>query len=70
MQLYSRDRGVSQPIDGHTAAFAKVTLDRHQNITKLFSFVVCTVTGAKVHVSVFSCYTAINQQIVASCRLD
>ncbi|KAE9393463.1 clathrin heavy chain [Gymnopus androsaceus JB14] len=50
MQLYSRDRGVSQPIEGHAAAFAEVKLDGHQNVTKLFTFAVRTATGAKLHV--------------------
>ena len=48
MQLYSRERGVSQPIEGHAAAFAEVKLDGHQKPTKLFSFAVRTAQGAKV----------------------
>ncbi|KAF4569964.1 hypothetical protein EYR36_009770 [Pleurotus pulmonarius] len=50
MQLYSRDRGVSQAIEGHAAAFAEVKLDGHQKPTKLFTFSVRTATGAKLHV--------------------
>ncbi|KAF9078161.1 hypothetical protein BDP27DRAFT_1253219 [Rhodocollybia butyracea] len=50
MQLYSRDRGVSQPIEGHAAAFAEIKLDGHQHVTKLFTFAVRTATGAKLHV--------------------
>ncbi|KAI0343145.1 clathrin heavy chain 1 [Trametopsis cervina] len=50
MQLYSRDRGVSQPIEGHAASFAEVKLDGHQHTTKLFAFSVRTATGAKLHV--------------------
>jgi clathrin heavy chain len=38
MQLYSRDRGVSQPIEGHTAAFAEISQDGYQKPTKLFYF--------------------------------
>lgn len=48
MQLYSRERNVSQPIEGHAAAFAEVKLDGHQKPTKLFTFAVRTATGAKV----------------------
>lgn len=48
MQLYSRERGVSQPIEGHAASFAELKLDGHQSVTKLFSFAVRTATGAKV----------------------
>ncbi|KAK7061131.1 Clathrin heavy chain [Paramarasmius palmivorus] len=50
MQLYSRDRGVSQPIEGHAAAFAELKLDGHQKPTKLFTFAVRTATGAKLHI--------------------
>ena len=48
MQLYSRERGVSQPIEGHAAAFAEVKLDGHQHPTKLFAFSVRSGNGAKV----------------------
>jgi clathrin heavy chain len=48
MQLYSRERGVSQPIEGHAASFAELKLDGHQNVTKLVTFAVRTATGAKV----------------------
>lgn len=50
IQLYSRERGVSQPIEGHAAAFAELKLDGHQKPTKLFSFSVRTATGAKLHI--------------------
>lgn len=48
MQLYSRERGVSQPIEGHAAAFASIRLDGQALDTKLFAFTVRTATGAKV----------------------
>lgn len=48
MQLYSRERGVSQPIEGHAAAFAEIKLDGHPQPTKLFTFSVRTGSGAKV----------------------
>ncbi len=54
MQLYSRERGVSQPIDGHAAAFAEIKLDGDQHVKKLFTFTVRTGNGAKVRV-VVSC---------------
>ncbi|KAF8159760.1 hypothetical protein B0H34DRAFT_858496 [Crassisporium funariophilum] len=50
MQLYSRERGVSQPIEGHAAAFASIKLDGHQKPTKLFCFAVRSATGAKLHI--------------------
>ncbi len=48
IQLYSRERAVSQPIEGHAASFAELKLDGHQKPTKLFTFSVRTATGAKV----------------------
>jgi clathrin heavy chain len=48
MQLYSRERGVSQPIEGHAASFAEIKLDGNQHITKLFTFAVRTGNTAKV----------------------
>ncbi|KAI0321019.1 clathrin heavy chain 1 [Amylostereum chailletii] len=50
MQLYSRERGVSQPIEGHATSFAEVKLDGHQHPTKLFAFSVRTGNGAKLHI--------------------
>ncbi|KAF6756124.1 clathrin heavy chain [Ephemerocybe angulata] len=47
MQLYSRERGVSQPIEGHAAAFPEIELDGYQKPTKLLTFAVRTATGAK-----------------------
>lgn len=46
MQLYSKERGVSQPIEGHAAAFAELKLDDAVAPTKLFSFAVRSATGA------------------------
>ena len=51
MQLYSRERGVSQPIEGHAASFAELKLEGHQHVTKLFAFSVRTAAGAKVRIS-------------------
>jgi len=48
MQLYSKERGVSQAIEGHAAAFAELKLDGGQSPTNLFTFAVRTATGAKV----------------------
>ncbi|KAI0312351.1 hypothetical protein OF83DRAFT_1087072 [Amylostereum chailletii] len=48
MQLYSRERGISQPIEGHATSFAEVKLDGHQHPTKLFAFSVRTGNGAKI----------------------
>lgn len=59
MQLYSRERGVSQPIEGHAAAFAEIKQDGHQKPTKLFSFAVRTATGAKVSPLTFHLVTRV-----------
>ena len=47
MQLHIYDRGVSQPIEGHTASFAELKLDGAPAPTNLFAFYV-TAQGAKV----------------------
>jgi clathrin heavy chain len=48
MQFYGKNRGVSQPSEGCTAAFTGLKLDGHQNFTKLFTFFVHTAIRAKV----------------------
>jgi len=48
MQLYSKDRAVSQPIEGHASAFAEIQLEGAPTKTKLFTFAVRNATGAKV----------------------
>ncbi|KAG0004877.1 hypothetical protein BGZ79_007776 [Entomortierella chlamydospora] len=50
MQLYSKDRGVSQPIEGHAAAFADLKLEGGSSPTKLFAFAVRSAIGAKLHI--------------------
>ncbi|KAH7905761.1 peptide-In-groove interactions link target proteins To the B-propeller of clathrin, partial [Hygrophoropsis aurantiaca] len=51
MQLYDRERGYSQSIEGHAASFAEIKLDGCQNVTKLFTYAVRTATGAKLRVT-------------------
>jgi clathrin heavy chain len=59
MQLYSKEKNVSQPLEGHAAAFAEIKLDGSVAPTRLFSFVVRSATGAKVSsqetIFIFSC---------------
>ncbi|KAI9821608.1 MAG: hypothetical protein M1832_003282 [Thelocarpon impressellum] len=50
MQLYSRDRGISQAIEGHAAAFGSLRLEGAPSDTKLFTFAVRTASGAKLHI--------------------
>lgn len=50
MQLYSRDRGISQHIEGHAAAFATFQAEGNATPYKLFTFSVRTAAGAKLHV--------------------
>ncbi|KAB8336830.1 hypothetical protein FH972_021138 [Carpinus fangiana] len=50
MQLYSKERGISQAIEGHAASFATIRLEGAPADTKLFTFAVRTATGAKLHV--------------------
>ena len=50
MQLFSQERGVSQPIEGHAATFAELKTQDSVVPYKLFSFAVRTATGAKLHI--------------------
>lgn len=50
MQLYSRDRGISQGIEAHAAAFGTIRLEGAPADTRVFTFAVRTATGAKLHV--------------------
>ena len=50
MQLYSKERGVSQPIEGHAAAFVELKTQDAPLPYKLFTFAVRTATGAKLHI--------------------
>lgn len=50
MQLYSLERGVSQPIEGHAAAFTTVKMEGASQPSKLFCFAVRSGNGAKLHV--------------------
>ncbi|KAJ3029464.1 hypothetical protein HDV00_009596 [Rhizophlyctis rosea] len=50
MQLYSKERGVSQPLEGHAGAFAELAADGSAPPYKLFTFAVRTATGAKLHI--------------------
>jgi len=50
MQLYSRERGISQAIEAHAAAFGTVRLEGAPAETRLFTFAVRTASGAKLHV--------------------
>lgn len=48
MQLYSKERGVSQPLEGHAGAFAELKVDPAHPPAKLFTFAVRSANGAKV----------------------
>ena len=50
MQLHSRDRGISQAIEGHASAFGTLRLDDAPADTKLFTFANRSTTGAKLHI--------------------
>ncbi|OQO07639.1 hypothetical protein B0A48_07336 [Cryoendolithus antarcticus] len=50
MQLYSKDRGISQAIEGHAAAFGTLRMEDAPTDTKLFTFANRTATGAKLHI--------------------
>lgn len=48
MQLYSVDRKVSQPIEGHAASFAQFKIEGNAEESTLFCFAVRGQTGGKV----------------------
>lgn len=50
VQLYSRERGISQAIEAHAAAFGTIRLEGAPVDTKLFAFAVRGASGAKLHV--------------------
>lgn len=50
MQLYSVERKVSQPIEGHAAAFTQHKADGNNNESNLFCFAVRGPAGGKLHI--------------------
>lgn len=50
MQLYSVDRKVSQPIEGHVAAFTQFKCDDNSEPSNLFCFANRSTTEAKLHI--------------------
>lgn len=50
MQLYSVERKVSQPIEGHTAAFCPFKCEGNPSESNLFCFAVRGAQGGKLHV--------------------
>jgi clathrin heavy chain len=55
MQLYSVERKVSQPIEGHAAAFTQFKLDGNKKPSTLFSFAVRGPQGGKVKTIFSNC---------------
>lgn len=53
MQLYSVERKVSQPIEGHAAAFSQFKMPGNPSESTLFSFAVRGAQGGKVSSSPF-----------------
>lgn len=56
MQLYSVERKVSQPIEGHTAAFCPFKVEGNPNESNLFCFAVRGAQGGKVGTSFISSF--------------
>ena len=50
MQLYSVERKVSQPIEGHAAAFTQFRMENNPADSTLFCFAVRNQQGGKLHV--------------------
>lgn len=51
MQLYSVERKVSQPIEGHAAAFGEFKVEGNAKPSTLFCFAVRSQAGGKVRAS-------------------
>ncbi|KAJ5156750.1 clathrin heavy chain [Penicillium capsulatum] len=51
MQLFSKERGISQFIEGHAAAFADINVEGSPLPHHLFTFAVRTQTGAKLQIA-------------------
>ena len=47
MQLYSKEKNVSQPIEGHAASFADLVVEGGSTASTLFTFAAKTAAGAK-----------------------
>ena len=55
MQLYSVERKVSQPIEGHAAAFAQLKIEANTQPSTLFVFAVRGAQGGKVSFCLVFC---------------
>lgn len=55
MQLYSVERKVSQPIEGHAASFASFKLEGNPQPSTLFIFAVRGAQGGKVRLVIVIC---------------
>lgn len=55
MQLYSVERKVSQPIEGHAAAFSQFKMEGNPEFSTLFCFAVRSAQGGKVNSFSASC---------------
>ena len=55
MQLYSVERKVSQPIEGHAAAFSQFKMEGNPEFSTLFCFAVRSAQGGKVRGLILTC---------------
>jgi len=53
MQLYSVERKVSQPIEGHAGTFAQIKLEGNPEPSNLLCFAVRNLQGGKVRIVYF-----------------
>lgn len=64
MQLYNRDKNVSQPIEGHMGAFTEINLVGSSVKTRIFTFAVRSAASAKVARMI------IDALMISSCTLS
>lgn len=64
MQLYSTERKVSQPIEGHAACFTQFKMEGNASPSNLFCFSLRTPTSGKVNLLKFYLYLVISLILV------
>lgn len=69
MQLYSVDRKVSQPIEGHAAGFAQFKMEGNTEESTLFCFAVRGQAGGKVRYTTFLSRSLRRSVLMEQCYL-
>lgn len=68
MQLYSVERKVSQPIEGHAAGFGQFKMEGNTEESTLFCFAVRGQAGGKVRFQMYLSYLIALTKIIFFCK--